>query len=193
MTSSSELDLRWKALEEKEWTCHSCGETHRGIIDMAFDRPLYWSGQDAPRPNSELNRDGTILTEDFCVLDGEHFFIRTLLLLPLAGKPDSFFGLGFWSSLAKPNFDLYLETFDDGDQSRLGPWFSWLSNGLKGYPDCLQLKSRVFPQDERQRPLVHLDECDHPLSLQQRDGITFEQLLDLYAANGHDVDPSLLN
>jgi hypothetical protein len=191
MAPSSELAPRWKALEERGWTCHSCGETHRGVIDLGYDRPLYWSGHDAPWPNSELNCAGSILTEDFCVLDGEHFFIRTLLLLPLVGNPGSFLGLGLWSSLSKPNFDLYVETFDDGNQSRHGPWFSWLSNGLKGYPDCRQLKSMVFPQDDGQRPLVQLDECSHPLSFQQREGIPYERLLELYAANGHDVDPGL--
>jgi len=44
----------------------------------------------------------------------------------------------------------------------------------------------VHPQEGRQRPYIELEATDHPLAIEQRAGITFDRLLDLYALNGHD-------
>ena len=101
------------------------------------------------------------------------------------------FGYGVWSSLSRDSFERYAETFDSGEQAGLGPWFGWFSNSLKGYPDTFGLKCQVHPRDDRQRPCIEVEPSDHPLSIDQREGITFDRLLDLYAANGHDIRPSL--
>jgi hypothetical protein len=35
------------------------------------------------------------------------------------------------------------------------------------------------------------ESTQHPLAIEQRDGITFDRLLDIYAANGHDMRAAL--
>jgi hypothetical protein len=128
-----------------------------------------------------------ILTEDFCILDGEHFFVRCLLRLPIVTKPDISFGFGIWATLSSENFDLYLDTFNSGEQGGLGPWFGWFSNRLKGYPETLNLKCEVQPRAGRERPFIRLEPTQHPLAIEQRDGITFDRVLEIYALNGHDL------
>jgi len=113
-----------------------------------------------------------------------------VLRLPLIGAPEECLGFGVWSTLSEKNFGKYIETFDSGEQEDLGPWFGWLSNRLKGYPDTLNLKCRVHPQSGRQRPWLELEPTDHLLAKESREGITYERLINIYAAYGHSVGPA---
>ena len=73
----------------------------------------------------------------------------------------------------------------------MGPWFGWFSNRLKGYPETLNLKCQVRPRSGRQRPLIELEPTDHPLAVEQRDGITLDRIFEIFALNGHDLRPTL--
>ncbi|WP_108879753.1 DUF2199 domain-containing protein [Anderseniella sp. Alg231-50] len=185
------IDSRWSLLSSGDWRCPCCGLQHNGVFDLACDAPDFWQGSREWLPNEKLFSSDNILTEDFCIIDGENFFIRCVLELPLLGSDGQTFGFGVWSTLSKTNFDICVNTFDDGKQGHLGPWFGWFSNRLKGYPDTLNMKCQVYPLDERQRPTIELESSDHPLAAAQADGIDFDQLLDIYAANDHDIRPAL--
>ena len=127
------------------------------------------------------------------MLDGEHFMVRCVLELPIIGSGGEVFGYGVWSSLTQSNFQLYLEHFDDGEPDESLSWFGWFCNSLKGYPDTFLLKCQVHPRTGRQRPLIELEPTDHPLAVEQRQGITFDRLLEIHAANGHDLPGALSN
>jgi hypothetical protein len=191
MSDNLQADPRWIKLHDRTWICPCCGEAHAGIFDLACGKPDFWPGAEDKRPNSALSKASNFLSEDFCVLNGEHFFIRCVLQLKILGSEGQFFGFGTWSTLSEKNFDLYVDTFDSGEQDNLGPWFGWFSNRLKGYPDTLSLKCRAHPRGGRQRPNIELEPTEHPLAQDQANGITFDRLLDLYAANGHDLRAAL--
>lgn len=164
------------------------------MFDLACGKPDAWSGEAwVFEPNSVAGTSTNFLSEDFCVLRDEHFFARCVLRLPILGAPNGeAFGYGVWSTLSRQNYARYLEVFNVplGDD-RPGPWFGWFSNALKGYPGSFNLKCQVYPQPDRQRPLIGLEETDHPLAVEQRDGISFDRVLDLLALNGHDIRPAL--
>jgi hypothetical protein len=185
-----EQDPRWLRLHGREWTCPCCGERHAGLFDLACDKPDFWQGAEEKRSNSAVLTSSNVLTEDFCILDGENFFVRCVLQLPITGTPE-YFGYGVWATLSKKNFDIYLDTFDEGNQGHLGPWFGWFANRLAGYPDTLNLKCHLHPRDGRQRPCLELEPTDHPLALEQQRGISFDRVLDIYALHGHDLRPAL--
>ena len=184
-------DPRWLRLHDRKWRCPCCGQTHGGLFDLVLAKPDAWPGAEEPRPNWEIMTSSNVLTEDFCIVKGEHFFVRCLLRLPLVDKPDTAFAFGIWSTLSRANFDLYLDTFDGGEQGGLGPWFGWFSNRLIGYPDTFGLKCYVQPRSGRQRPLVELEPTQHPLAIEQQAGITFDRVLEIYALNGHDLRTAL--
>jgi hypothetical protein len=173
------VDPRWAQLKGRSWDCSSCGETHLGLFDLGCARPDFWQDSEQPLPNSAIAGSTHCLTEDFCVLDKQHYFIRCVLRLPLIGAPEECLGFGVWSTLSEKNFGRYIETFDSGEQEDLGPWFGWLSNRLKGYPDTLNLKCQVHPQSGRQRPWLELEPTDH-----------YERFINIYAAYGHSVGPA---
>jgi hypothetical protein len=151
-----------------------------GISDIAFSNPDQWEGDRVYRENKELDTTKDFLSEDFCVLNGEHFFVRCVLQIPLLGAKGEYFAYGVWSTLSKKNFDIYVDTFNSGEQSELGPWFGWFSNKIKGYPDTLGLKCQVYPQSGRIRPVIELMDENHPLAIEARDGISYERLTELY-------------
>lgn len=186
-------DPRWVRLHTMPWTCRCCGERHAELFDLAFIKPDFWHLSNVGEPNSALTPDSVnILTEDFCIVEGETYFVRGVLNLPILGSDGCTLGLGVWSSLAKRKFITYVETFDDGEQGDLGPWSGRFANSLQGYAQTLNAPCRVLPRDDNLRPCIEIANCSHPLAVEQRDGITFDRVLDLYALNGHDIRPSLL-
>jgi hypothetical protein len=188
-----ENDPRWHRLHDRPWVCPSCGATHVGTFDLAYAKPDAWPGNEEYGPNSTVSTSTHFLSEDFCVLNNEHHFVRCILELPILGADTECFAFGTWSTLSKKNFALYTKTFDSGNQGELGPWFGWFSNRLRGYPDTFNLKCQVHLRSGRVRPHIQLEPFDHPLVREQRDGITFDRLLEIYGLHGHDLKAALTN
>ena len=171
-------------LSAARWRCASCDDEHEGMFALAACAPYVWPHPEVPEPNGALRMDGDFLSEDFCVLGGEHFFVRCSLDLPVHGLEQPF-GFGIWSTLSRTNFDKYVDGFDDGDYQDFGPWTGWFSNALEVFGDTLNLPCWVEPQSERLRPLVSFGDLDHPIAIAQREGISAERVLEIYAAYGH--------
>jgi hypothetical protein len=192
LTTRLESDPRWHRLRDRPWVCPSCSTTHVGIFDLAYTKPDAWPESEEYVPNSSVLTSTHFLSEDFCALSDQHYFVRCVLELPLLGSTQNDrFAFGIWSTLSKQNFVLYAETFDGGHQGELGPWFGWFSNRLKGYPDTFNLKCKVHLRSGRTRPRIELEPIDHPLVREHRNGITLERLLDIYAIHGHDLRAAL--
>ena len=179
-------DPRWTRLLEDGARCSSCGEIHHGIMDMGYLAPYYWQGDAARVEASAITDHNNFLTHDLCAVDGEFYFVRCLLNLRIVDAEGQKFAYGVWASLSKQNFQTYRDHFDNGDQGKFGPWFGWFSTKLMGYPDTLSMKCQVHLQDERRRPHIELEPTDHPLAIEQRDGITIQRLFDIYKVHGHD-------
>ena len=161
------------------FTCSTCGERHEGLMDLATSGPAPWVSSDETTRAKEFKK-----SDDLCVWNDEHYFVRGVLPIPVLGLDDCFC-FGVWSSLSRENFRLYIDHWKDDKAHKLGPWFGWFSNSLKGYQETLNLKCQVHPQKDGQRPQIELEPTDHPLAVEQRDGITVERLLDIYANNNH--------
>ena len=171
-------------LQSARWNCANCDVEHEGMFDIASLAPDHWGKAEELEPNSALRLDGDFLSEDFCVIGGEHFFVRCVFDIPVHGMPEKF-GYGVWSTLSRENFDRYVEGFDDGKYSDMGPWWGWFGNSLKGFLETINQGCWVHPQLGRQRPVISLDDEDHELAIAQQDGVSPERLLELYAEYGH--------
>lgn len=175
--------LEW--LNGKPWLCAACATLHDEMFALACFRPDTFEGPEEYEPNHDLRMDGDFLSEDFCVLRGEHFFVRCSLEIPIHGVEEKF-SFGVWSTLSRTNFDLYLDGFDDGAYPDMGPWFGWLSNDLSFFGPTLNIKARVHPQLGRQRPVISLIDEDHPLAIAQARGISPARAMEIYAYYGHE-------
>ncbi len=175
------------SMQSRPWRCRSCGETHSGFFDLSAYAPAYWQHAEVYEPNGAFRTDGDFLSEDFCVVSGKYFFVRCVLLMPIAGM-DKAFGFGVWSSLSETNFRKYAAGFDEGTNDSHEPWFGRLSNSLKWYPDTLNLHCEVYLQSGRMRPRLVVTDDSHPIATHIREGIPPEALLAIFAANGHEPD-----
>jgi hypothetical protein len=128
--------------------------------------------------------DGDFLSEDFCVIGGEHFFVRCRFIIPVHGLVEPF-GFGVWSTLSRPNFDLYISGFDHGDYGEAGPWYGYFSNQLDVFGTTLNQPCWVQPRPDRMRPSLALQDEEHPLSVAQNQRISVERILSIYAEYGH--------
>ena len=166
-------------MEPFAFTCPCCGQEVVGIPELGYDAPLYYA-----LLSEEERQQRAKLSSDFCSIDGEDFFIRAVCRVPVEGT-DQDFGWGVWVSLSEENFRRYFDSYEDPDQSRLGGMFGWFSNELPGYPDTRNLQTTVVPQDGNLRPLVYINDvhADHPLFVEQREGISQAKLARIYAEN----------
>jgi hypothetical protein len=166
-------------LSQWEWTCACCGQRKYGVPDFGFDAPIHYDW--AINGDAEFK----VLTKDndTCTMEiagRPCYFIRCVLRIPVE-DPEGDFGLGIWTSLSEASFRRYAATYEDTDQSKIGSMFGYLANRLPAYPDTLDLKADVLPQDGGQRPLLQLwdEAADHQLYIDQTRGITTARLIDL--------------
>jgi hypothetical protein len=171
-----------------QWQCAGCDVVHEGLLDLAAFAPDPWPGEARREPNAELRLDGDFLSEDFCVMGGRYFFVRGVLEIPVHGFAEKF-GFGGWSTLSRDNFDKYLAGFDDGAFAEWGPWSGWLCNQLADYIGAQPEALWVYPQRQRQRPTLRIQNPDHPLAIDQEEGITPERLLEIFDRYGHAAAP----
>lgn len=173
-------------LSGSNWLCSRCDAPHQGMIDFAAFRPDPWRGPEVYAPNNELILDRDFLSEDFCVMDGKYFFVRCVLEIPVHGLAQKF-GFGCWGTLSRTNFERYVDRFDDAGFQGEGPWGSWLCNQLLDYVGDEPLACWMHPQLDRQRPVLRVQDADHPLAIAQADGVDAEVILEIYRRSGHEV------
>jgi hypothetical protein len=159
--------------EALTFTCTVCGEQHEGLPDFGFDAPAYY----LQVPEAE-RAARCRLSSDFCVIDGQYHFVRAVLLIPVQGLAQAF-GWGVWTSLSPENFRRCLDVWALDDPGEEGPYFGWLSNRLPFYPDTLELKLKVTLQPGGQRPRLELEPSDHPLAVDQREGIPWTRAVEM--------------
>ena len=163
------------------YRCATCRETHDDLPDLAFR----WPDPYLDVPESERSTR-TKATSDTCAIDDEHFFIRGVILLPILGGSDQL-GVGVWVSQKRENFQTYLDNFDTPE---IGPFFGWLSNRISYYErDTSLLKTMAHFQGMKQRPLIDLEPCDHPLYLDCANGISIDKAWSIVHAR-RQADPA---
>jgi hypothetical protein len=118
------------------------------------------------------------ISEDLCVLDGEDYFFRCVLELPLHGGDDRY-GLGVWSTLSATNFNIYADDFNGPGKADFGPFFGWQANRVPKFDDPFIQKCRVHFHAGKLRSTIELEPTDHPLAIAQRDGITITKALEI--------------
>jgi hypothetical protein len=74
-------------------------------------------------------------------------------------------------SLSRESFARYASMFDNVDRRPGTTFFAWLCTAIPGYPDTQLLKTIVQVRRWPTRPLVQFEPTDHPLALEQRDGV----------------------
>lgn len=134
-------------------------------------------------PEGERDSRCRLGTDD-CVIDEQFYFVRGCIEIPVHGEDESF-SWGVWVSLSQASYQQWLDCFDQPKRSHVGPFFGWLNAALSPYPDTINLKTHAHLRDDGVRPFIELEPTDHPLAVEQRNGISIERLASLYALMMH--------
>ncbi|GAB4394873.1 MAG: DUF2199 domain-containing protein [Kiloniellaceae bacterium] len=160
--------------------CVTCGEVHEGMPTFGAKRPLAF--YEIPEDEREARCQSS---NDDCVIDEEWFFVRGCIDIPVHGTDDDF-SWGVWVSLSEDNYLTWRDYFGKDQRSHVGPFFGWLNAWLKPYPSTVNLKTMLHLRDDGLRPYIEIEPSDHPLSVEQRTGISIERLSEIYSIMMHD-------
>lgn len=152
------------------FTCRCCGQHHSELpLSFAAPAPDYWTPDLADDPDS-------VLTSDLCVIKNETFFAHGLIELPIVGT-DDVFSWGVWVSLSTQNFKRMGQLWETPGREAEPAYFGWLSTQLAIYsPTTINLKTKLHTRPVGQRPTIELEPTDHPLAVEQREGITHDRV-----------------
>jgi hypothetical protein len=154
--------------------CSRCSVRHQGPPrSFHADAPQLWS----EIPEDERASRGQ-LSEEQCVIDGRFYFVHGLIRIPVLGE-DEAFEWGVWVSLSEKSWDRTCELWETPGRESEPPYFGWLSTELPLYPSTLNLKTHVHTRPVGLRPLIELEPTDHPLAIEQRQGIRPARLRDI--------------
>ncbi|QOL80604.1 DUF2199 domain-containing protein [Pseudooceanicola spongiae] len=183
------LDARWRRLNDPDFVSQIDGRSFSGLIDLGFDAPDAWPFGPLLEGGADVLEAGEDrLSPELCRL-GEDRFLHAVLPIPVRGSDEVFF-FAPWVQVAPTDFYAYIDSLTEG-----GPAFEGceglIANALPGFEDDDAIACRLVPGGTGERPVAQIQ--TDPLAQTQTDGISFDDLLDLYAAAGDDIRPHLAN
>jgi hypothetical protein len=152
-----------------KWKCDTCGVEHTDL-PLCFGIEAPWR---ALVPESEFAWR-VDLTPDQCIVDEQTFFIRGHIQIPIHEFPEPL-AFSVWSSLRKESFLHVSERWESPDRGSDPPYFGWLSSPIAVYPSTIHLKLSVQSRPPGLTPLFTVELTDHPIALEQHNGISIER------------------
>ncbi len=160
------------------YRCSRCGETHQGLpMSYGASAPTLWFAIPPAERSSRAE-----LSDDQCIID-DYYFLLGNIPLKVRDTDKSFLWIA-WVSLAAADFVRAAEVWDMHGRESEPPYPGRLASALPGYPDTLNLKAEVYTRPVGERPYILL-ETDHPLAVEQRDGITLARVQEIAEAVRH--------
>src|SRR5262249_2234463 len=148
------------------WICPICGIEHNDLPScFGIDAP--WR---ALVPESEFD-SRVDLSSDQCVVDNDQFFVRGHIQVPIHGLPEPL-TFSVWSSLSARSFLHMGERWESPDRASDPPYFGWLCSPIPVYPSTIHLKLSVQSRAPGLTPLFTVEPGDHPLAIDQHEGIS---------------------
>ena len=155
---------------EITWTCPCCSQQfYRLPLAYAFSEPDAWR-EILP----EHRRWRGVLGTDSCTIDRDRHFVRGRIVLPVSSGGEFIWGV--WAEVSKAGFKRFGELWDIVAREREPPILGTLANAIMIYPQTLGLACRIHLKNDRMRPIFRIERHDHPLGIEQSDGITLDRV-----------------
>ena len=141
-----------------------------------------------PQPIFELSEEErerrARVANDAAVLDGERYFVRAVVELPIPELDDRF-AYGTWVEVAEDDYRRLGELWYDPAQAEAPPFRGRIANELEPYVHTVGLPVELRLHSVDQLPAARLADSDHPLVRDQRAGISRERSDELAAVVLH--------
>jgi hypothetical protein len=154
--------------------CKSCDQFHEETPTFGFDAPaiVQWIKPEDREKRVELGTDD-------CVVDQERFLVRGCIEIPVIDAKDLLIW-GVWVDVSQPDFRKWIDAFDLEKRAHVGPFAGYLGNVLPCYPDTFNLHVVMHLRDKGMRPYIKVSASEHPLHVEQRNGVTQTRLAEIY-------------
>ncbi len=162
------------------YICSTCGNRHNEM-PMCFGSnapALYHSIPEAER-SSRVE-----LTTDQCVIDNQHFFVLGRILIPVIDGSGPFIWMA-WVSLSEANFLRTSALWETHGREKEPSYFGWLQSSLPYEQTTLNMKAQLQTMTLGERPNIWLEESEHPLAKEQRNGISMARVQQIAEAALH--------
>lgn len=139
---------------------------------LSFPAPAYVDAIPISERGDRVSVDG-----DLCEIDGEHFFIRARVQLPVSGggADAPVFEWRVWANVGAAQWVRLAEALEQPEVELPPPSIGFVASRLPDYPDTLDLRGQIHAQPGA-LPLLVLTDGSHPLSIEQTEGISIERV-----------------
>ena len=121
---------------------------------------------------------------ELCTYRKRDFAIHGCLDIPIVDT-DDVFTWGVWVSLSRENAKRAIDVwFTDGRESEEA-YFGWVLTALPYEPSTVLLKANIHTRPIGERPFIELESTDHPLAVEQREGVTRNRAIEIATAVLH--------
>lgn len=159
----------WNNRSRIRFRCAGSGRIETGLPEVSYEQPEVCAALDATAVKRRV-----LTTSDFTILDGQRYFVRVTLLVPIVGY-DERFHWAAWIEVGWQAFKAYFEAFEDEDNSSLPAFPGRLANRVDGFPRTMGLTGTAYPRAHGERPHFLLKSRTHPLAKAQTTGISPQQ------------------
>jgi hypothetical protein len=162
--------------------CRDCDEIH-DELPMSFHAEM-------PQAWMEISEDEEdergLLSSEQCEIDGQRFFMRGLLRVPVQGMDESL-DWGVWFELDQETYQRFCDLWEQNGREKEPLHSALLATRLPTflYPDTLGMPVQVRTMPVGERPEV-LVTADHPLAADQKSGISKAKLEEIWTALLHE-------
>lgn len=161
------------------WQCGRCSDWHEGLpFSYGHSPPVRRSLLAGILPPGRFSGE-------LCRGGGSNFiYARVVLPVLDADQP---FEWTVWVSLSDANFARTKKLWRTQGRESEPSYFGWFATELPSqlYPPTTNLKTRVITQPVGVRPTIELEPTDHPLAVEQRDGITMARVEEIASVLMH--------
>lgn len=181
--------MRWSRRSRSDggdggtFECARCGGRHPGPPRSYF---VAEPEVRADTRDPTTRRWGELFDEQAILhgVDGEEaWFVRGNIEIPVEDGGSLTYTV--WVSLSRENFERLHDLWASPERLEEPAHFGWLSVALPGYPSTVNPKTNLHQRPPGERPFVELEPTDHPLAVEQREGISTARLVQLAELAAH--------
>jgi hypothetical protein len=166
------------------FACTECGEWHDDLpLQYSFNAPAAIMA--IPLDQREQR---VVITPDQCVIDNRDFYLRGRILLPIVGHDEPFVW-GVWAEVSPKNFVRANELWHTQGRENEPTFPGYLNSEIFIFGNTLNLEVEVRTQPVRQRPQFTIADQNHPLAIEQRNGVTLERAQEIAEMIFHRSEP----
>jgi hypothetical protein len=162
--------------------CATCGDYHAELpLVLGNPAPAAW---EALSPEDRTEYCG--LSSDQCVIKGEQFFILGRLEIPITDGDEQFTWL-CWVSVSEKHFDRACELWQQEGRETEPSYVARVQSALPYPGGTLDLEANLVTRPLGQRPLVILQQSNHPLYVEQSQGRSMARVRQIVEAALHEA------